>query len=116
MNSTHVSHKDFVWELAEMLRALEPGTREAEQRDEKILQGVREDDGAEVSVEGAYDEAIDDGKRGEGKDGAESFVEMHGAKEQCGKEDGCDGALGPRGELLQEIAAKDELFADAGGE
>ena len=45
---------------------------------------------------------------------ADTFIEMRGSEEEGGDRDAEDRATGERSELLLQIAAKDELFADAG--
>lgn len=96
--------------------ALDDGVCESEEADQKVLQSMGEDDGAKIVVRTMRDDAIDDGERGQREDGAEAFIEMHRAKECGGDEDRERGAACPGEELLEEIAAEDELFTDAGAE
>ena len=80
--------------------ALGEGTRECEECDEKILQRVRDDDGAEVSFEVAHDEAVDDAEHGQRDDRCKSFIGMQRTEEHSGDEDGGDRTLCPCAELL----------------
>lgn len=87
-----------------------------EQRDKKILQRVRDDDGAQITPVEAHDRAVDECKSGQRKDRSQTFVQVNAAEQDRREHNRQHWMLNPRGQLLLQIAAKDHLLRKARSE
>jgi hypothetical protein len=100
----------LVWESREEMRA-----EVEDESAESIMPRVREDAGSQTATQMREDAEERTVKHDE-QSAADTFIEMRGSEEDGGDRDAEDGATGERSELLLQIAAKDELFADAGAD
>lgn len=86
------------------------------QRDKKILQRVRDDDGAQITPVEAHDRAVDECKCRQRKDRTQTFVQVNAAKQYRREHNRQQWPLDPRRQLLLQIAAKDHLLGQARSE